>query len=207
MQCNDYFYSRYFGSPFTLSGMTPHWPTDYLCGCCHTWLLQLGSLSTITPSESSLFYYWTFICFSLYHCKSLPIFQRLNFYFLWSFPLLQRLHHLLISFSHQSLYWFSSTFSNFSFLLALIRGSMKILEGFCKSVLRSWWTNYYYLTYIYYSYGNTIKTVWNNNKIYGFNGIKSTDYDLKGGKSCPPCELVPCTPSPWKLELAVNPCC
>lgn len=118
MQCNDYFYSRYFGSPFTLSGMTPHWPTDYLCGCCHTWLLQLGSLSTITPSESSLFYYWTFICFSLYHCKSLPIFQRLNFYFLWSFPLLQRLHHLLISFSHQSLYWFSSTFSNFSFLLA-----------------------------------------------------------------------------------------
>lgn len=49
MQCNDYFYSRYFGSLFALSGMTPHWPTDYLCGCCHTWLLQLPSLSTITP--------------------------------------------------------------------------------------------------------------------------------------------------------------
>lgn len=55
MQCNDYFYSRYFGSPFTLSGMTPHWPTDYLCDCCHTWLLQLSSLSTITPSASPLF--------------------------------------------------------------------------------------------------------------------------------------------------------
>lgn len=64
MQCNDYFYSGYFGSPFALSGMTPHWPTDYLCGCCHTWLLQLSSLSlsTITPSEPSPFYYHTFIC-------------------------------------------------------------------------------------------------------------------------------------------------
>lgn len=53
MQCNDYFYSRYFGSPFTLSGMTPHWPTDYLCGCCHTWLLQLSSRSTAAPSKPS----------------------------------------------------------------------------------------------------------------------------------------------------------
>lgn len=42
MQCNDYFYFRYFGSLFPLSGMAPHWPTDYLCGCCHTWLLQLS---------------------------------------------------------------------------------------------------------------------------------------------------------------------
>lgn len=50
MQCNDYFYSRYFGSPFALSGMTPHWPTDYLCGCCHTWLLQRFSHSTIILS-------------------------------------------------------------------------------------------------------------------------------------------------------------
>lgn len=36
MQCNDYFYSRYLGGPFTLSGMAPRWPPDYLCGCCHT---------------------------------------------------------------------------------------------------------------------------------------------------------------------------
>lgn len=55
MQRNDYFYSRYFGSPFPLSGMAPHWPTDYLCGCCHTWLLQLTSLSTIAPWEPSSF--------------------------------------------------------------------------------------------------------------------------------------------------------
>lgn len=54
MQCNDYFYSRYFGSPFTLSGMTPHWPTDYLCGCCHTWLLQRSPLSTIKTSALPL---------------------------------------------------------------------------------------------------------------------------------------------------------
>lgn len=136
MQCNDYFYSRYFGSPFTLSGMTPHWPTDYLCGCCHTWLLQLSSLSTITPSEPSRFYYWTFICFSLYHSKSLPILQRLHFYFVWSFSLLQHLHHLLIASFHQSLYLYSSTFSNLAFLLppALTHGGMKILEGFCRSI-------------------------------------------------------------------------
>lgn len=51
MQCNDYFYFRYFGSLFPLSGMAPYWPTDYLCGCCHTWLLQLSSLSTVTPWE------------------------------------------------------------------------------------------------------------------------------------------------------------
>lgn len=85
MQCNDYFYSRYFSIPFTLSGMTPHWPTDYLCGCCHTWLLQFSSLSTITPSEPSLFYYCAFICFSLYHSKSLLNFYTLHFYFVCFF--------------------------------------------------------------------------------------------------------------------------
>lgn len=55
MRCNDYFYSRYFGSQFALSGMTPHWPTDYLCGCCHTWLLQLSTRSTIITSALPLF--------------------------------------------------------------------------------------------------------------------------------------------------------
>lgn len=70
MQCNDYFYSGYFGSPFALSGMTPHWPTDYLCGCCHTWLLQLSSLSTTAPSEPLPFYYCTFICSFLYTSSS-----------------------------------------------------------------------------------------------------------------------------------------
>lgn len=45
MQCNDYFYSRYLGSLFAPSGMAPHWPTDYLCGCRHTWRLQPSSLS------------------------------------------------------------------------------------------------------------------------------------------------------------------
>lgn len=42
MQRNDYFYSRHLGGPFPLSGMAPHRPTDYLRGCCHTWLLQLS---------------------------------------------------------------------------------------------------------------------------------------------------------------------
>lgn len=42
MQRNDYFYSRHLGGPFPLSGMAPHRPTDYLGGCCHTWLLQLS---------------------------------------------------------------------------------------------------------------------------------------------------------------------
>lgn len=49
MQCNDYFYSRYFGSPLALSGMTPHWPADYLCGCCHTWLLQALHALALSP--------------------------------------------------------------------------------------------------------------------------------------------------------------
>lgn len=54
MQCNDYFYSRCFDSPFALSGMTPHWPTDYLRGCCHTCLLFLSSLSTFRPPSPFL---------------------------------------------------------------------------------------------------------------------------------------------------------
>lgn len=62
MRCNDYFYSRYFGSPLALSRMTPYWPADYLCGCCHTWLLQIYSLSNDTPSEPALFYCCTLIC-------------------------------------------------------------------------------------------------------------------------------------------------
>lgn len=54
MQCNDYFYSRYFGSPLALNGMTPHWSTDYLCGCCHTWLLYFTPLFTIITSALPL---------------------------------------------------------------------------------------------------------------------------------------------------------
>lgn len=89
MQCNDYFYSRYFGSPFALSGMTPHRPTDYLCSCCHTWLLRLASVSTITLSELSHFYYSTIIWSSLLH--SLPVFIFLHH------------RHLLTSFFDQLL--------------------------------------------------------------------------------------------------------
>lgn len=44
MQRNDYFYFRYFACLFPLSGMAPHWPTDYLCGCRHTCLLSPSSL-------------------------------------------------------------------------------------------------------------------------------------------------------------------
>lgn len=54
MQCNDYFYSRYLGSLFAPSGMAPHWPTDYLCGCRHTWRLQPSSLSLSLPTPMHL---------------------------------------------------------------------------------------------------------------------------------------------------------
>lgn len=81
MQCNDYFYSRYFGSPFALSGMTPHRPTDYLCGCCHTWLLQLPTLSTITPWEPSPLLFYTFICLSLFSPLSLKLHSMLGYTF------------------------------------------------------------------------------------------------------------------------------
>lgn len=70
-QCNDYFYSRYFSSPFALSGMTPYWPTDYLCGCCHTWLLQLSTLSSIYTFSPSLFYYYTSIISSSFSSVAL----------------------------------------------------------------------------------------------------------------------------------------
>lgn len=98
MQCNDYFYSRYFGSPFALSGMTPHWHTDYLCDCCHTWLLQLSSLSTITPSEPSpflLLHLHLFIppSLSVYLYPSSTFNSGLHLQFLWSLSLLQHLYH------------------------------------------------------------------------------------------------------------------
>lgn len=81
IQCNDYFYSRYFGSLLALSWMAPHWPTDYLCGC--TWLLQLSSLSTITPWEPSPFYYYTFICSSLSRSLSLNHHSTLSYTFIF----------------------------------------------------------------------------------------------------------------------------
>lgn len=48
MQRNDYFYSRYFASLVPLSGTAPHWPTDYLGGDRHTWLLQPSSPSALS---------------------------------------------------------------------------------------------------------------------------------------------------------------
>lgn len=84
MQCNDYFYSRYFGSPFALSGMTPYWPTDYLCGCCHTWLLQLSSLFTIITSALplSLLHLHLFLLPSVYLYPSTKFTSVLHLHFL-----------------------------------------------------------------------------------------------------------------------------
>lgn len=75
MWCNDYFYSRYFGSPFALSRMTPHWPADYLWGCRHTWLLQISSLSLALHLEN--------LPFLLLH---LHLFISLSFSFSFSIP-------------------------------------------------------------------------------------------------------------------------
>lgn len=136
MQCNDYFYSRYFGSPFTLSGMTPHWPTDYLCGCCHTWLLQLSPLSrplhcqnlpscitapsSVSRSITENLYpsskCYTFILFGIFLCFTTFIIS--------SSPL---------SISHYHLYF--STFPNLAFLMAPCLNTWKhVQEGVCREV-------------------------------------------------------------------------
>lgn len=73
MWCNDYFYSRYFGSPFALSRMTPHWPADYLWGCRHTWLLQISSLFPTLHLQNLpflLLHLHLFISLSLYRSFS-----------------------------------------------------------------------------------------------------------------------------------------
>lgn len=108
MQCNDYFYSRYFGSLFALSGMTPYWPTDYLCGCCHTWLLQLPSLSPRLHLENLPL---LLLHLHLFIPLSLSFNSGLHVHFLWSLCL-PHLHHLLISSflsPPQSLHLYSST--------------------------------------------------------------------------------------------------
>lgn len=63
MQCNDYFYFRYFGSLFPLSGMAPHWPTD-LSLLPHLAPSALLSLHCYTLRTFS-FYYYTFTSLSV----------------------------------------------------------------------------------------------------------------------------------------------
>lgn len=96
MQRNDYFYSRHLGGPFPLSGMAPHRPTDYLRGCCHTWLLQL-SLRRYTLRS---------VLFLLPHLH-LP-----SFSVGLQMPLLTMLHLYQPLFSPQLLHLHSSFWSN-----------------------------------------------------------------------------------------------
>ena len=112
MQCNDYFYFRYFGSLFALNRMTPHWSTDYLCGCCHTWFIQLSPLFKMITSSLLL---------SLPHLLFLPPSQYLSakvsssqhpclLFLMSSKP--QQLYNLVTSihFSPQALHFYTRLF-------------------------------------------------------------------------------------------------
>lgn len=111
MQCNDYFYSRYFGSRSLWVEWLPIGPLITSVAAATPGSFSSPPLSAITPSALPSFYYYTFICFSL---SSLSVYlyplskfnYKLQHHFLWSLSPPQHLHHIHICVSEFICFFF-----------------------------------------------------------------------------------------------------